>query len=157
VLVVQALLRLAGVDIRDVTTVRDISTEGVQASATVIVEAARAVAEEEELDGEWLTSRRVGRILAAVRLLQEREGGSRQRRWIATQAELWGLARAYGIATTDAGGAAANVPNGRNVPNVPPPVEDAPDDLGRRYPCPGCDQLIGIDEDCPRCDTAGVS
>jgi hypothetical protein len=22
----------------------------------------------------------------------------------------------------------------------------------RHYPCPGCDQFIGIDEDCPRCD-----
>jgi hypothetical protein len=104
-------------DMSDVSDMSDIEKEGHVFLTTTITDACQAVgeAEETDIDLERVTSRRVGRVLGAMRFKKEREPGTGKRGWLIRPDEVRRWARTYGIALPDK---LNTVPHGSNVTNV---------------------------------------
>ena len=81
-----------------------------------IKEAAVSIAENEDVNAEWITPHRVGRTLSKLRLKKaSRPGGKGSRRWKITFDDLERLTTAYGIKLTEA--LSINGTNGVNGTN----------------------------------------
>jgi hypothetical protein len=163
VAVVRALLYLAKRpevgDVRDVQDVRDVRMETCTFETREVCEAIKAMVAGEEDDAEWASTKRVGRILARLRLAKVAHHG-KARGWAISAAGLLGLGRAYGVLSgirnSPGAGSETNVPNAPDVPNVPDGASDESSGGEEgRYPCPGCGGwlLVAIDG-CPTCDAA---
>src|SRR5581483_9028596 len=99
VAVVRALLHLAkgpGIgDVRDIADVRDIKSETLTIETRDVCDAIKEATGDDD-DAEWATGRRVGRILARLRLPPAGHHG-KVRAWAVFVSGLIGLARVYSI------------------------------------------------------------
>jgi hypothetical protein len=123
--VVRALVSLAtrgDGDVRDVEDVRDVKSKTLTLATRDVCAAIQEIAARDEDEAEWATSRRVGRILARLRLTKVRHH-AKARAWELSPAGILGLAHAYGVlkgtSIPEPESSKPNVPNGSYVPNVP--------------------------------------
>jgi Domain of unknown function (DUF3854) len=85
-------------DIKDVLDVSDIMDMTVTFTAQHIADAVKTLADDDDGDLEWATSRRVGRILSRLRINQNRDSTrTRSRERVMTVSDICALARAYGL------------------------------------------------------------
>lgn len=98
-IVIRALCRYAVNDVSDVK--KETLSESFSFGTSVITKAAKEVAEEIEadIDQEVITARRVGRVLAKMRLRSDRT--AKRRGWRITTGELLGWLTAYGISVPE--------------------------------------------------------
>ena len=101
--VIRSLCTLAATqcDVSDVCDMSDIRREGAAfiVQTSQVTDAAQAIIEEAELDidADYVTSRRIGRVLGKMRLEKAREGGTGKRGWRINRADLERWATSYGI------------------------------------------------------------
>jgi hypothetical protein len=110
VLVIRALLEIADIkDIKDVKDVMDMKGQKLKTSASEVVTLLRGSNEDgDQADGDageehgWMKTRVVGKILAKLRLKQDRTHTRRRdRKWWILKKDLIGLARAYGVSISE--------------------------------------------------------
>jgi hypothetical protein len=133
-LVIRALVQLAARDISDISAISDITqeTHSLHFETSKVTDAAVKIAQDNELDidPDYITSRRVGRILGKMRLRKEREAGKGTRKWALSLRDLhrWTLSYAIPIPGDDAHKLPEpllhNVTTVTNVTNVTSPKAD---------------------------------
>jgi hypothetical protein len=133
-LVIRALVQLATRDISDISAISDITQEThfLHFETSKVTDAAVKIAQDDELDidPDYITARRVGRILGKMRLKKEREAGKGTRKWALSLRDLrrWALSCAILIPGDDANKLPEpllhNVTTVTNVTNVTSPKAD---------------------------------
>jgi hypothetical protein len=106
--------------LKDMRDINRVTPHAYTFSTSIITEKVKELAESEEVDLnlEYITSRRIGRVLGKMRLTKSRKPGTRARQWIVTIKILERWMKSYGLETPDSllqqGSLPINVPNGTN-------------------------------------------